>query len=90
MATKTKSKAATPKATKTVVKKRKPAKWSKPFRAIGGYFKGSWQELRQVRWPSRGATWSLTIAVIVFSLFFAGVIVGLDAVFSYLFKEVLL
>ena len=75
------------KATKTP---RKPARWTKPFRKFGGYFKGSWVELRQVRWPDRKATWSLTLAVILFSLFFALVIVGLDAVFSYLFKEVLL
>lgn len=69
---------------------RKPAAWTKPFRAFGGYFKGAWDELRQVRWPDRKATWSLTLAVILFSLFFALVILGLDAVFSYLFKEVLL
>jgi preprotein translocase SecE subunit len=69
---------------------RKPAAWSKPFRAFGGYFKGAWVELRQVRWPDRRATWSLTFAVMVFSLFFALVITGLDALFSYLFKEVLL
>lgn len=69
---------------------REPSKWTKPFRAIGGYFKGAWVELRQVRWPDRKATWSLTIAVILFSLFFALVILGLDWVFSYLFKEVLL
>lgn len=70
--------------------KRKPAKWTKPFRVFGGYFKGAWVELRQVRWPDRKATWSLTVAVMIFSLFFALVIVGLDAAFSYLFKEVLL
>lgn len=69
---------------------RKPSKWARPFRAFGGYFKGAWVELRQVRWPDRKATWSLTLAVILFSLFFALVIVGLDYVFSYLFKEVLL
>lgn len=69
---------------------RKPQKWTKPFRAIGGYFKGAWVELRQVRWPDRKATWSLTLAVILFSAFFALVILGLDAVFSYLFKEVIL
>ena len=90
--------AAKPVAKKTVaVKKaqvekpaRKPSKWTKPFRAVGGYFKGAWVELRQVRWPDRKATWSLTVAVIIFSLFFALVILGLDWVFSYLFKEVLL
>lgn len=61
-----------------------------PFRGLGRYVKGAWQELRQVRWPNRKATWSLTGAVIVFSLFFAAVILGLDYVFQYLFKEILL
>ena len=89
MATTSKSKKATV-TKKTVKPERKPARWTKPFRAIGGYFKGAWVELRQVRWPDRKATWSLTLAVILFSLFFALVILGLDWVFSYLFKEVLL
>lgn len=80
----------TGKLVKKAAVERKPAAWSKPFRVVGGYFKGAWVELRQVRWPGRGATWSLTLAVILFSLFFALVIVGLDWVFSYLFKEVLL
>lgn len=65
-------------------------KWPKWLRAIGGYFKGAWVELRQVRWPNRKATWGLTLAVIIFSLFFAAVIVALDFAFNYLFKEVLL
>lgn len=89
MATTSKSKKATV-TKKTVKPERKPARWTKPFRAIGGYFKGAWVELRQVRWPDRKATWGLTLAVILFSLFFALVILGLDWVFSYLFKEVLL
>ena len=55
-----------------------------------GYVKGSWQELRQVRWPNRRSTWSLTLAVIVFTMFFVVVILILDAAFQYLFKEVLL
>ncbi len=55
-----------------------------------GYVKGSWQELRQVRWPGRRATWSLTFAVLVFTMFFVLVILVLDAAFQYLFKEVLL
>lgn len=69
---------------------KQPAAWTKPFRAIGGYFKGAWQELRLVHWPNRSATWGLTLAVILFSLFFAGMILGLDTAFSYLFKEILL
>lgn len=60
---------------------------TKPFRALGGYFKGAWSELRQVRWPDRAATWSLTLAVILFAVFFAGLILGLDSAFSYLIKK---
>ena len=56
---------------------------------VGDYFKGAWVELRQVRWPDRKATWSLTLAVILFSAFFLGLIVLLDAGFEELFKLVL-
>lgn len=90
MATPKKAKTTPVKKAAVVLTDRKPSKWTKPFRAVGGYFKGAWTELRQVRWPDRKSTWSLTLAVILFSLFFALVILGLDAVFSYLFKEVLL
>ncbi len=55
-----------------------------------GYFEGAWRELVQVRWPDRAATWSLTLAVMVFSLFFAGIILGLDYVFNELFRKVIL
>ena len=56
---------------------------------IGGYFKGAWVELRQVRWPTRRATWGLTLAVILFSLFFVIVILLLDILFKYLFELLL-
>lgn len=59
------------------------------FWKIGGYFKGAWQELRQVRWPNRQATWGLTVAVILFSLFFGIVILSIDALFKYLFQLVI-
>jgi preprotein translocase SecE subunit len=55
-----------------------------------GYFEGAWRELKQVRWPDRAASWSLTLAVIVFSLIFAGIILGLDYVFNEFFRKVLL
>ena len=54
------------------------------------YFKNSWQELREVRWPNRSATWGLTVAVILFTVFFAVIILLLDAGFQFLFKQVLL
>lgn len=60
-----------------------------PFKAIGGYFAGAWFELKQVRWPNRRATWSLTFAVLVFSAFFVVLILLLDALFKYLFQLIL-
>jgi preprotein translocase SecE subunit len=60
------------------------------FVRITNYFKGSWHELRQVRWPNRKQTWQLTLAVILFSLLIGAVIFGLDALFTWLFKEVIL
>lgn len=62
----------------------------KPVRAIGGYFKGAFQELRQVRWPTRRATWGLTMAVIVFTLILTAFILGLDYAFEQLFRKVIL
>jgi preprotein translocase subunit SecE len=57
-----------------------------PLAAIGGYFKGAWYELRQVRWPDRKATWSMTGALLLFTAFFIVLILLLDLGFQYLFK----
>jgi len=86
------SKQATPKAGKSAEPIVKTRRFRAPswIRAFGGYFKGAWEELREVRWTNRRATWSLTLAVIAFSAFFAGLILGLDTLFQYLFKEILL
>lgn len=59
------------------------------FKGIGGYFKGAWVELRQVRWPTRRATWGLTGAVLLYTLFFVVLVLLLDAAFKYLFELVL-
>lgn len=59
------------------------------FARMGRYFKGSWAELRQVRWPDRKATWSMTGALVVFTLFFVLVILLLDYGFSQLFKLII-
>ena len=56
---------------------------------FGGYFKGAWAELRQVHWPTRRATWSLTGAVLLFSAFFVVFITLLDAGFKFLFEQIL-
>lgn len=71
----------------------KPAKEKKSFLSIfpkiGSYFKGSWVELRQVRWPNRKATWGLTGAVILFTAFFTLLIILLDAGFKSLFNLII-
>ena len=63
--------------------------FAKGFKKVGGYFKGSWGELKQVRWPNRRATWSLTGAVILFTALFLGLIILLDAGFDLLFKLII-
>ena len=54
-----------------------------PLAAFIGYFKGAWYELKQVRWPTRRATWGLTLAVLLFSAFFVVFILLIDAGFKY-------
>ena len=87
------TKAAEAKNAKAVKKQVKPVKKSdgkkNVFARIGGYFKGAWYELRQVRWPNRKATWGLTLAVILFSLFFTVLIVLLDILFKYIFELII-
>lgn len=69
--------------------KKKQRTRKNPFKAMGGYFKGSWYELKQVRWPTRKATWELTLAVILYSAFFAVIIILLDTLFKYLFELII-
>lgn len=75
------SKKATARAAKPTAKRRNAKKV--------GYFKGAWLELKQVRWPNRKATWSLTFAVIMFTLFFTALVLLLDAGFKYLFDFII-
>ena len=75
-----------PKKTKV---KRERKSVATPFIAFGGYFKGAWEELRQVRWPTRRATWSFTGAVLVYTAFFIVFVLLLDALFKYLFELLL-
>ena len=60
-----------------------------PFVAIGRYFREAWYELRQVRWPDRKTTWSMTGAVLVFTAFFVVYILVLDGLFKWLFETIL-
>lgn len=56
------------------------------FSRLLGYFSGSWYELRQVLWPDRKSSWSMTLALIIFTLIFIAIILLLDALFQYLFS----
>lgn len=74
---------------KSAPKKPVTNRFLKGLIAFGGYFKGAWEELRQVRWPNRRATWSLTLAVIIFSIILGVLIVLCDILFKYLFELIL-
>jgi preprotein translocase SecE subunit len=62
---------------------------NKVFGPAGRYVKGSWEELRQTRWPNRRATWGLTVAVILFSIFFAALILSFDNLFEWILETIL-
>lgn len=87
--TKSSSVKTTAKASKKAPRVRKERQLKGPLGAIVGYVKGAWYELRQVHWPTRSATWGLTIAVLGFSAFFVVFILLADAGFKYLFELIL-
>ena len=62
---------------------------AKPFIALGRYIHDSWLELRQVRWPSRGATWKMFLAIILYAGLFMGIIALLDMLFTWLFNLII-
>jgi preprotein translocase subunit SecE len=88
-------KAEKPKSVRAASKKKREQATDRPQRSygilgrIGGYFKGAWQELRQVHWPTRKSTWGLTLAVLMFSAFFVVFITLLDAGFKFVFEQIL-
>lgn len=65
---------------------KKPFLLIRPFVYFGRYLKESWQELRQVRWPNRKATWKMVLAVLVYTAIFVVMITLLDIFFSWLFN----
>lgn len=54
-----------------------------------GYFRGSVQEIRQVRWPNRKETWKMTFSVIIYVVILATVIMLLDALLQLIFNKLL-
>lgn len=54
-----------------------------------GYFRGSVQEIRQVRWPNRKETWKMTFSVIIYVVILATIIMLLDALLQLIFNKLL-
>jgi preprotein translocase subunit SecE len=54
------------------------------------YFRESWQELKQVTWPSRKETWKLTFAVFIFAVVFGLLITVVDLGLEKVFRKVLI
>lgn len=66
-------------------------KWlNKPRSLTPAFLKNSWQELKGVTWPNRSETVRLTIAVLLFAMFFGGMIAGIDYVLDNVFRRVIL
>ena len=76
--------------TKTAASKPKNSKSRRnPLSAITGYFRGAWQEIKQVRWPDRRSTWGMVGALIIFTAALFLVIILLDYGFAWLFKLIM-
>ncbi len=60
-----------------------------PIIKFNRYLKGSWIEIKKVRWPSRKETWQKVLSIIIYGLFFILLVVALDNLFDYLFKLML-
>lgn len=87
--TKSKSTKLSQEARVEAIKKGEISRSKNPIKAFWHYLAGAWYELKQVHWPTRGATWSLTGAVLAFSAFFVIFILLADALFKYLFEIIL-
>ena len=87
-----KDKKAKKQAEKKAVKEKsgkKPFILIRPFCFIGRYFRDSWREIRQVRWPNRKATWKMVFAVLVYTAIFVVLLVLLDMLFKFIFNQTL-
>ena len=77
-------------ATEVAKPARKPLIIFLPFIALGRYFRNSWRELRQVEWPSRRATWQMTLGIILFCLVIGIFVLLSDWGSQWLIREVIL
>lgn len=69
---------------------------TKPARFVGRilssillfkFFRESWQELRQVQWPTAKETYRLTVAVFIFAVIFGAIVAALDEGLGIIFKK---
>lgn len=73
-----------------VKKEKKPmGKFARVITAPFRYIRDSWREIRQVRWPNRKATWKLVGAIFVYSAFFIILTMLLDALFNFIFSQII-
>ncbi len=81
------------KAAKNISSDEKPKKkvfiLFRPFVALFNYIRGSWHEIRQVRWPNRKTTWKMLLGMVVYTAIFMVLIFLLDMFFSWLFNLIL-
>lgn len=69
----------------------KLGKWlNKPRSIVPRFLRNSWQELQGVTWPDRSETFRLTVAVLLFAIFFGSMIAGIDYVLDNVFRRVIL
>lgn len=68
---------------------KKPFILVRPIVYFFRYIRDSWREIRQVRWPSRKATWKLFFAILIYTALFIALIMLLDALFAWIFKTVI-
>lgn len=90
MATKDTAARSAKKTENTPRKRMKAPRAPRFLRSFGGYFVGSFRELKQVKWPTRKMTWQLTGAVILFTIIMTLVITALDLGFEELVKRIIL
>ena len=65
----------------------KPTK--NPLVRFARYVKGAFRELRQVIWPSRKETWSMTLAIILYATLISIIALAFDNLFNWLFKLII-
>lgn len=69
----------------------KAANWlNKPRHIVPGPIRRAWQELKGVTWPNRSETFRLTVAVLLFAMFFGSLIAAIDYGLEIVFERIIL